>query len=156
MFAIISSFQAYVFIQATSTKIPESYFLHLIIAIVSLTLAMNILFIKISYQTEVIKNNLSLLTYILEAILEARNRNNYAILNSLLDTKYCTYVILQMSNFPIKSFNYDHLQKWVKLPEALAYFQKHKFKESDLNNHESMVNYLKTVYPEFLTAYSNR
>jgi len=125
-----------------------------IIGLVSLALALSILSLKIRYVQMLRKNNESLYEYLVASIKEARLNGNYEIINNLLDSKYSVHMILAMSRYPEESFDYSQLTKWVKLKDAMSHFRKNNIKEEDLLNPEMMIDYLKTVYPEFLNALS--
>lgn len=124
----------------------------LFMSCVSLTLILSIFTFKMRAVVESRKNNESLHGYMQEAISLARQKGDYSVVNSLLDSKYSVHMILVMSKFPITSLDFTQLTKWEKLPQALSYFQKHNFVTEDLTDHSRMSEYLKAVYPEFLTA----
>lgn len=125
-----------------------------IMGLISLTLILSIIAVKIRYVQMLRKNNKSLHEYLVAAIREARLNGNYEITNQLLDSKYSVHMILAMSRYPEESFDYTQLSKWVKLKDAMAHFRKNNIKEEDLLNPEIMTDYLKQVYPEFLQALS--
>ena len=151
---LLFSYLSYSILKAINPQSPEGATFSLI-GLVSLTLCLTIVSVKIRYAQMLQENNQSLHEYIGEAIKKARMENDYSILNQLLDSKYSVHTILAMSRFPEESFDYAPLSKWVKLKDAMLYFRKNQMKEEDLLNPEMMTEYLKTVYPEFLTALSN-
>lgn len=150
---ILFAFLSYSIFNAVKPSLssPE-LILGLFMACVSLTLALSIISIKLRTVIETRKNNEALHGYMQEAVSIARQKGDYSVVNNLLDSKYSVHMILVMSKFPIQSLDFSQLTKWEKLPQALAYFQKHNFVTEDLTDHSRMSDYLKSVYPEFLTA----
>lgn len=150
---ILFSFLAYSIFNTIKPSLssPE-LILGLFMACVSLTIALSIISVKIRAVIETRRNNESLHGYMQEAISLARLKGDYSVVNQLLDSKYSVHMILVLSKFPISSLDFNQMSKWEKLPQALAYFQKHNFVTEDLTDHSRMSDYLKSVYPEFLTA----
>lgn len=132
--------------------ISPFYKLVALMSIVSLGLSLLILIIKLRFVYITRKGNEELYSYIRHVIAKSRLTDNYHDLNLLLDSKYSIHTILGMSRLPNDYYNFNHLSKWVKLPEALNYFRDNKIEPKDFYDNDKMSDYLKTVYPEFLKA----
>lgn len=150
---ILYSVLAYSVFQKVNPSLSQpAYSLMLGMVLITGVICTTILTVKIRFVVESRKNNQSLHEYMASAIKEARTKGDYQAVNQLLDSKYSVHMILVMSQYPVSAFDFSQLAKWVKLPSALKYFQDNKFTVEDLTDHTRMTDYLKSVYPEFLTA----